>query len=132
MSSNKEKILEMKKKGYSYRSISFILGVPLGTVKATVHFAKIVKPEVVYCKFCGKRVKQPAGKKKKEFCSDKCRGRWWSQHKNLLKHFHPVHKKCPICGKVFSEYSSQKHIYCSRECYEKSRHLDNKVLFPDE
>ena len=66
------------------------------------------------------RIVQIEGKKKKRFCSDKCRMSWWNHHRDKLQHRNPISIKCKCCRKVFiSSDSSRK--YCSMNCYNKTR-----------
>ncbi len=127
----KEQLLKMKEHGFSYRRISFLLNIPLSNVKSTVLRARKAPVKKIYCKTCGKYVKQPKGKKEKNFCSDKCRTKWWNAHKDLIKHSNPVYKKCPICGKVFITYKSQNKIYCCRECYRRAKWVKQTNIFTD-
>ena len=64
------------------------------------------------CKYCGNPLVQTKGKKKKEFCSDKCRKQYWKQ-KNFCK------RECLICHKIFTPSYSDEQKYCSKACYLK-------------
>ena len=55
----------MKESGFSYRRISFLLNIPLSNVKSTVLRTRKAPVKKIYCKTCGKYVKQPKGKKEK-------------------------------------------------------------------
>jgi endogenous inhibitor of DNA gyrase (YacG/DUF329 family) len=38
------------------------------------------------CKQCGIEIRLIKGKKKKQFCSDRCRWDWWNNHIKETKH----------------------------------------------
>ena len=41
---------------------------------------KHIASTLIICRNCGKRLKHTAGKKRKVFCSDKCRKQYWNLH----------------------------------------------------
>jgi len=65
---------------------------------------------------CGVEVEQTAGRKRKKFCSDKCRMTWWSKNKKT-----GFVLWCQQCKKQFTAYPDRKRKYCSHECYVKAR-----------
>jgi len=73
------------------------------------------------CLYCGRIFKRR--KPDQEFCSHKCyrlyRG-WPAEPKEKIK--------CPICGKIFEDYKSNKRKYCSRACSSKAHMGDNNPL----
>ncbi|MGN1381506.1 MAG: recombinase family protein [Eubacterium sp.] len=75
----------------------------------------------VRCRWCGKPVTSTPGKRKKMYCDDECRKKWWSKHRTELKGKTVVTKTCPCCGKEFRTFSSKQQKYCSQECYRKMR-----------
>lgn len=86
----KKKIRTMRLGGNGYRQIASTLNLPLSTVKsyckrngllgtgavAGMNNEIAVRLGIV-CKNCGKPLKHTAGKKRKTFCSDKCRKEHW-------------------------------------------------------
>jgi endogenous inhibitor of DNA gyrase (YacG/DUF329 family) len=68
------------------------------------------------CRFCGKDIVSLPHKKRRIFCSDKCRLAWWNSHPELVRR-NGMHKLvCAECGVTFqSKNPSQK--FCSRACY---------------
>ncbi|WP_231465828.1 hypothetical protein [Selenomonas sp. FC4001] len=60
---------------------------------------------------CGNHLEQVLRRKKKKFCSDGCRIRWWNHHMHLMK----ANAVCVHCGKEFHGRSGRK--YCSHRCY---------------
>lgn len=86
----KKKIRTMRLSGKGYKHISSILNLPLSTVKnyckrngllgtgAVVGMNNDVAVQLgIVCKNCGKRLKHIDGKKRKTFCTDKCRKEHW-------------------------------------------------------
>lgn len=127
----KKKITTLKNRGLSYRRISFLLDVPLGTVKNLVFRKRHKKVKTTFCKCCGNQIEQVSGKKQKIFCNDDCRRTWWNEHKDLVKRKNPHYVKCPICGKIYVNYGNQKKKYCSQECYRRSRWVKQQNIFTD-
>lgn len=73
------------------------------------------------CLQCGKAIKQTPHKRKKKFCSDKCRITWWNHNADMCTRTpHHTHE-CEYCHKTFNCYRAVEQKYCSRECYNKAR-----------
>lgn len=81
----------MRLDGIGYKQIASTLVLPLGSVKSyckrngLVGIGAVVamNNEVsvwlgLICKNCGRRLRHTAGKRRKVFCSDKCRKEHWS------------------------------------------------------
>lgn len=69
------------------------------------------------CKCCGNPVQQNPGRKEKRFCSDKCRMKWWSDHRDKVNQKAVYTFTCAHCGKNFSAYGNDHRKYCSHDCY---------------
>ena len=69
------------------------------------------------CEHCGKPVQQNPGRKKKRFCSDKCRNLWWNTHMDLVNRKANYECTCEKCGKKFISYGNKDRKYCCHECY---------------
>ena len=121
------KIDDMRKNGCGCTTIANTLGLSLNSVKSYCRRTKpqTAKPVTIEikeggCEYCGAELVHIEGKKKKRFCSDKCRISWWNHHRDKLQHRNPISIKCKCCRKVFiSSNSSRK--YCSMNCYNKTR-----------
>lgn len=61
------------------------------------------------CRYCGVKLINTAGKKQKQFCSDKCRYDWHNQHKLYIR-------VCEYCGKEFVSFGYPNKRFCSRSC----------------
>ena len=64
------------------------------------------------CRQCGKELP----KNKTRFCSKDCRVRYNHIKSGLISHEEILKKICPVCGKVFETWRSQK-LTCSPKCH---------------
>lgn len=113
----KNKILELRKLGYGYKKISIEIGVSVNSIRN--YCSKI---DFIYtCKECGCNIKITPSKKKRKFCSDKCRFLWWNKHRDELNHEIKNVVTCNYCSKKFITFSKSKRVYCSVDCYNKVR-----------
>ena len=69
------------------------------------------------CLCCGRPLIHIQGKKKKKFCSDKCRMQWWNSHQDQVKRKAIYEFECKCCKKKFTVYGNANRKYCSRDCY---------------
>lgn len=119
----KVQIGHMRKRGLGYTEIARSLGLSVNTVKSYCQRSGVkplakntVQPDDV-CRQCGCVLKHTPGRKKKCFCSDACRLRWWHGHRELGRNARTV--VCVSCGKAFVTDRMQK--YCSHACYIQAR-----------
>lgn len=113
----KLKIIEMRGKGVTFAKIADSLDVSLNTVKSFYRR----KQDLNVCKNCGTPITQPPRARKKMFCSDKCRMKWWNSHPQNISRKAIYDFTCENCGRVFQAYGNDHRKYCSRSCYTKSR-----------
>lgn len=127
----KSQIHEMRQMGCTYRHIATTLFLPEGTVKSYyLRTAKKGQPapfdliEKNSCKQCDKEIVQVAKRKKRIFCCEACRKKWWNSHLYLVDRMSKAlyHFTCPTCGKHFTAYGNANRKYCSHECYIKTRY----------
>lgn len=127
----KQLIREMRGSGLGYKKIARELDLPLGTVQSFCRRENITAVEPIihdknHCCYCGKTLIQMEKVKKRKFCSDECRVRWWTEHpcskSSDSKSFHVA--VCENCGKTFSVYGNAPRKYCSHECYVDARFGD--------
>lgn len=123
MTSN-EKVIQLKKSGMSYRAISEKTGLPVGTIKSIWSRANKLETEVSKCKECGAVIIIIKGKKPRQFCSDKCRMKWWNAHRFLVSNKSKRHYTCKYCGKEFTSKDYKERKYCSHQCYIEGRYGD--------
>lgn len=118
-------IEELRKLGYSYKSISEKMGISINTVKSYCRRNHLEKGTAEnnsnICMYCRKPIANTEHKRKKKFCSDSCRMKWWNAHRLLIMGKSKTKIKCNYCGKEFETYPKDKRKYCSHECYIKER-----------
>ena len=127
----KQSIREIRGSGLGYKKIARELNLPVGTVKSfcrreNITVVKPVNYDENHCRQCGKSLIQMHKVKKRKFCSDACRIKWWTEH--------PCSKNgdtkssrsilCDNCGKTFTAYGNAPRKYCSHECYVDARFGD--------
>ncbi len=116
--------------GLGYTEIAKKTGLSIGSIKAycrrhglggKVAYREIEVEVILTCECCGEPVKQNPGRKKKRFCSDKCRNKWWNSHMDLVKKKANYECTCLKCGKKFISYRNKNRKYCSHDCYVDDR-----------
>ena len=125
----KEKIIKMRRDGFSYSRISKALGISENTVKSfcrrnnlgSANKESFFQRDGILCRQCKTPLTQIAGVKQKRFCSDKCRMAWWNDHPEAVNRKAIYAFTCPICGRDFESYGNKKRKYCSRTCYGRSK-----------
>ena len=88
----KRKIDTLRNEGCGCTAIAAALGLSLNSVKSYCRRTKPQAPKPVTieikegcCEYCGAELVHIEGKKKKRFCSDKCRMTWWNHHRDRLQ-----------------------------------------------
>ena len=118
-------VTEMRERGETYSGIAKALNLSQNTVKSYCQRHGIgtsPKPEyqvgdISYCEQCGKEIVQNSLKRRKRFCSDKCRNTWWNSHQDQITRKAVYQHTCKHCGRPFSAYGNARRKYCSHECY---------------
>jgi endogenous inhibitor of DNA gyrase (YacG/DUF329 family) len=127
----KTQILEMRRLGCTYRHIATNLSLQEGTVKTYCLraakkglFTLPTETASCACKQCGREIVQIAKRKKRIFCTDACRRKWWNSHLFLVNQSSAAlhHFTCSNCHKPFTAYGNPKRRFCSHDCYIKSRY----------
>jgi len=136
--SQEKRILELRQKGYGYKSIVTILGIKRDTVRSLckkyglqgylgLGLSKESEPQIreknqyTHCIHCGKEIniqnRYRRGRKSK-FCSDRCRRMWWyeNQDKKERRETAWYHFVCFYCGKDFKAYGNKNRKFCSCKC----------------
>lgn len=126
----KTEIASLRSQGLGYTKIAQALGLSKNTVKSYCHRNSIasgsastaetsepLETVASFCECCGKEIKQILGHKKRMFCSDACRNKWWNSHLDLVKRKAIYKYKCPSCGREFEVYGNSHRKYCSHACY---------------
>ena len=122
---NGEKMLiaQHRRQGLGFAEIARKLGMSVNTVKSYCQrngikpAGKTAVQSGSTCRQCGNTLEHTPGRKKKQFCSDACRLRWWHEHRDMSKTAKET--KCAACGREFVTDRVQK--YCSHACYIAAR-----------
>ncbi len=115
--------MELRNKGYGYKSIASQLNLPIPTVTSFCRRNELsAKDNINSCKNCGAKLIQTPGHRQKTFCSEKCWRTWWKN--NLERHKLTLFKEndCNTCKKTFISYSNKVRKYCSFDCYKKAKY----------
>lgn len=117
----KSKIYQLKKEGYGYKKIASELGISVSSVQSFLNRNPVDIDLLGTCKRCGMTIQSIKGKKRKQFCCDRCRWDWWNSHIKEVnkKAFYTL--TCKHCGKEFTAYGNQKRVYCCHDCYVKDK-----------
>ena len=131
----KNKIKELRMKGIGYRNISSETGIPRDTVRSFCRrngldgYASAIhaeKPETDQkngkegqCRYCGKKLEQSPTGRKKKFCNEDCRRKWWKLHPEKINRKQDAFYKgtCAYCRREFFSYGNKGRRYCSHACY---------------
>ncbi len=120
----KNKILELRKQGLSYRKIKAVINRSLDTLHTIVNQSEGVA-YYTDCPVCGKNIphykKNLHRGKQQIYCSEVCR-----QSKEARK---TQPRVCLNCGKTFLAWKYEKTKFCCHECYVEHRNgkrLQNK------
>lgn len=126
----KKQIAVYRSQGLSYTAISNIMEVSINSIKTYCKrnglggvraYEKTNSINVCTCENCGQPVIQNPGRKKKRFCSDKCRNAWWNSHQEQVSKKANYECICAFCNKSFISYGNRHRKYCSHECYIEDR-----------
>lgn len=126
----KKQIAIYREHGLSYTVIGNKMGLSVNSIKTYCRrhgfggvraFNKSGSDNVHVCEYCGTPVLQKAGRKKKRFCSDKCRNNWWNSHQDQVNRKANYECICRYCGKSYISYGNKNRKYCSHECYIEDR-----------
>ena len=96
----KTEIRKQRVEGIGYLRIANSMGISVNTIRS----------------FC-KRNDLVGRARKKEFCSDECRVKWWNAHQNQVSRKAVYEFTCAYCGKSFTVYGNNHRKYCNHDCY---------------
>lgn len=124
----KRQIEIYRKNGYGYKQISNLTKLSLNTIKSFCRRNHLMDADLqepketgFSCEWCGKSVEQKEHRKRKRFCSDACRNKWWNSHLDLVKRKANYKIVCPGCNSTFTVYGNANRKFCCHECYIKYR-----------
>lgn len=145
--SRREQVRELRQRELSCKEIAERIGIPEGNViiyclqlglpvtgpcwtmklspedEAWLRYRRGV-PDGRKCLVCGKILNQPNRGRKKKFCSDECRNKYWNDRWRESAEEHGREAVCENCGKTFyatNENKTQRR-FCSRDCYFEYRY----------
>ena len=136
----KRSITNMRLQGKGYRSIASELGLSRDAVRNFCKSRKIdgyacskdtgiINPLLwgkTICPTCGEPFEQPEIGRKRKYCSEECRRRYWSVHpekQKLATHTFV----CQYCGKEFQATGNDRK-FCSTICYQKSKRATDEAF----
>lgn len=124
----KEKILELRDRKKSYGEISKLLNISIGTIKSTCFRSnKELRPkQETICRCCHSVVTQPKEGKRKVFCSQTCRNKWWNTNIDKVNKKAFYNYECAYCHRLFERYGRPNAKYCSKACYIAGRYYQNE------
>ena len=121
----KTQIAKLRQNGDSYKKIADTLGLSVNTIKSFCRnnglTGKVTPPKADVCLVCGKTLVQTAKRKKRKFCSAKCREKWWNNNRHVGQRRTAIIMKCMHCSREFIAYPREHRKYCSCECYISDR-----------
>ncbi len=112
-------IINLKNDGLGYKAISKKLCISVDTVKSFIKRNKELfdtTPNVDRCLCCNKVLIHTPKHKKKKFCNDTCRMKWWNGHPDVANKV-VFEVTCKCCGKVINSYRYRARKFCSHSCY---------------
>ncbi len=121
----KKQIRDCRKNGMGYKQIATLLNLSVNTIKTFCRRNNLteegMKPSTV-CECCGANIQQTEKRKKKRFCSDACRMKWWNSHPEKVRRKAIYHYSCCHCHKPFTVYGNDHRKFCSWNCYIEHRY----------
>lgn len=133
----KSQISALRMQGYGYATIANAVGLKKDTVvafcrKVGLTGTKAKSNERISlamdcCRNCGQPLTQTLGKKRRQFCSDKCRVSWWNAHPEKVTRKAVYSFVCASCGRSFTAYGNAGRKYCSHACYIADRYKGGDV-----
>lgn len=118
-------ITRLRISGCSYSQIATKLNISENTVKSFCRRNRLKAADIKTvpdvkksaCECCGAELSLTDGKKRKRFCSDRCRNKWWNANLDKVNRRAYYDFTCGYCKKSFSAYGNRKRKYCCHECY---------------
>jgi endogenous inhibitor of DNA gyrase (YacG/DUF329 family) len=115
----KAEIERLQRLGLGYRKIAAELALSVDAVKSYCR-RHPVKPELNDCLQCGTPLKQTPHRKRRKFCSERCRTIWWNHNRDKGQGQTRYASICAFCGKHYVSTKANRQ-YCSRRCYADAR-----------
>ena len=132
-----EQIRLLRAQGVGYRQIANQLNLSRDAVRyyckvnnlngqgeaVQANIQRIMTDDTV-CSYCGGFLVQPKTGRKRRFCCEACRRKWWGQNRDKIrKGAGAIYGfTCKRCGKEFTAYGNSHRLYCSHECFISDRY----------
>ena len=131
-----EQIRQLRSQGIGYRQIAKQLDLSRDDVRnyckkynlngykdAVAANMQMMQENGCMCRYCGSFLKQPKTGRKRHFCNDTCRRKWWNDNRDKIRQSAGsiYGFTCKRCGKQFTAYGNPHRQYCSHECYISDR-----------
>lgn len=118
----KIQIQQLRENGVGIKKIADTLKLTRDSVKSYCNRHHIAPKEKSdsdndFCLYCFKKLVHTPKHKKKKFCGIECKQKWWSQHRELIKHKKTVICHCKYCGSEFQRLPSSNQKFCNQKCY---------------
>ena len=114
----KQQIIAMRRDGAGYGRIAARLQISINTVKSFCRRHSLAaKSQPQFASSAESRLSRIRDGKRKRFCCDACRNKWWNAHLELVKRKAVYTFTCPACGKAFTVYGNSHRKFCSHACY---------------
>ena len=132
-----EQIRLLRSQGVGYRQIANRLNLSRDAVRyyckandlnghreAVLSNTQCIKTDENFCSCCGELLVQPKTGRKRRFCCEACRRKWWGQNRDKVrKGPEAIYGfTCKRCGKEFTAYGNPHRKYCSHECFISDRY----------
>ena len=111
------KLEEMRIRGDGIACMATELGLSANTVKSYLRRHPLLRDETERCQCCGKPLVMTPHRRRKKFCSDVCRMKWWNSHPEAVRRQAVYSYMCLACGATFNAYGNGHRKYCSHACY---------------
>jgi len=152
-SEQKEQVLDLRSRGFSYIEIGEIVGVPTNTIKTfcwrnnqstdsevislpdnmndsepgNIPAHSPTENQPLYqdgiCRQCGIILNHQSKTKPRFFCGAKCRSAWRYRHHDSQAGKNNTEIICARCGKLFTAYGTNQRKYCGHSCYMQDRFI---------
>ena len=137
-----EQIRLLRAQGVGYRQIANQLNLSRDAVRyyckannlngqgeaVQANIQRIMTDDTV-CSYCGELLEQPKTGRRRRFCCEMCRRKWWGQNRDKIrKGAGAIYGfTCKRCGKEFTAYGNSHRLYCSHECFISDRFWDGET-----
>ncbi len=125
----KNKIKALRSEGYGYGKIAELLNISKSQVSSFCRRNNIDCmncSNCIHCAYCGLPVSCLNHHKKKRFCSDSCKSKYYNELYKKEGKIHGENLTCKCCGKIFNSKWNKNQVFCSHQCYITYRYKGGK------